>query len=100
MTVVDNVTAGSKLKYTVAARESAAKKGTAMKSGKFPIRNARELAAALRRRHQTTESARAVNAHIRKRAKALGVKLNVKLSSGDVIEFGDEVRRARAQRKG
>lgn len=85
-TGMDAVTAGSRLKYTNAARAQAAKSGTAMPSGKYPIRNRAELRAAIRRRHQSTEPSGAVNAHIRERASKLGVKLNVRLSTGQVLD--------------
>lgn len=55
------------------ARENAADKGYAMKDGKFPIRNRKELASAIKLRNSAKGvSKSAVRSHIIKRARALG----------------------------
>lgn len=51
-----------------------AKEGKALPDGSFPIRNAADLEKARIRAHQATNETEA-RAHIRKRAKALGVSL-------------------------
>lgn len=58
-----------------AARAVAAKGGTALPNGKYPIRTRRELKAAIKLRHHSTEPYAKVRGHIMKRAAALGVKL-------------------------
>lgn len=63
---------------TAAEREEAAKDGAALPDGKFPIRNTKELRSAIRLRHNTDVPYSKVRAHILKRAKALGVKLQAK----------------------
>lgn len=93
------VTAASGPRYSKAARQVAAKSGEALPNGKFPIRNVRELHAAVRRRHQTNEPAAKVNAHIVRRAAALGAPLHVKLSTGEMLEFGRRSAKAQAARR-
>lgn len=55
----------------------AAKGGMALPDGSYPIRNKRELMAAVRRRRQGNAPYEKIVAHIRRRAKDLGVKLNM-----------------------
>jgi len=64
---------------------AAAKAGLALPDGSYPIRNRRELMAAVRRRRQGNAPYAQIVAHIRKRAKALGVKLNM-TASGDFAD--------------
>ena len=69
-----------------ASREVAAKAGTALPNGKYPIRNKRELRAALKLRHHSTEPYGVVRAHIATRAAALGVKLKpTQLASSAIV---------------
>lgn len=57
-----------------AARDKAAQKGYALPDGSFPIRNAGELVKAMRAYGRANPDKRAeVVAHIKKRAKALGL---------------------------
>lgn len=58
-----------------AARAVAAKGGMALPNGKYPIRTRRELKAAIKLRHHSTEQYAKVRSHILKRAAALGIKL-------------------------
>jgi hypothetical protein len=58
---------------TVAARDKAADKGYALPDGSFPIRNKDELAKAITLQSKGNKPTGEVQAHIRKRAKALGV---------------------------
>lgn len=67
-------------RYSEASRAAAAKAGQALPNGSYPIRNKRELMAAVRRRHQGSAPYGQIVAHIRKRAKDLGVKLNMTAS--------------------
>lgn len=63
--------------FSADQRKSAAKDGAALPDGSFPIRNAKDLENARRAVGRADPSKRAaVKAHIRKRAKALGVKLS------------------------
>lgn len=67
----------------------AAKSGTAMPSGKYPIRSKHELRSAIKLRHHSTEPYGAVRAHIQNRASALKVKITpAMLASGSYEEFG------------
>lgn len=59
-----------------AAREAAAKAGFALPNGKYPIRSRRELRAAIKLRHHSTEPYVKVRGHILKRAAALGIKVS------------------------
>ncbi len=60
--------------YTQAQRDEMAKSGAAMPDGSFPISNAKDLKSAIHLAgHSKTYSADEVKAHIRKRAKALGL---------------------------
>lgn len=55
------------------ARDNAADKGQALPDGKLPIRNTKELEAAIKlRNHVDGHSASEVRKHITKRARALG----------------------------
>lgn len=58
-----------------ASRQVAAKAGAALPNGKYPIRNKKELRAAIKLRHHSTESYGVVRAHILRRAAALGIKI-------------------------
>jgi hypothetical protein len=64
-------------RYSKAARAVAAKSGQALPNGSYPIRNKRELMAAVRRRRQGNAPYPQIVAHIRRRAKEMGVKLNM-----------------------
>jgi hypothetical protein len=60
--------------FTTKQRKHLAKTGAAMKGGRYPIRNAQDLANAKQAVGRTPPSGRpAVKAHIRERAKALGI---------------------------
>lgn len=63
--------------FSTEKRKSMAKEGTAMPDGSFPIANKEDLNNARRAIGRAPASKRAaVKAHIRKRAKALGVDLS------------------------
>lgn len=78
-------------RYSDAARAVAAKAGQALPNGSYPIRNKRELMAAVRRRHQGKAPYGQIVAHIQKRAKDLGVKLHMTASAfqtdSEVVAF-------------
>lgn len=86
----------SGVRYSKAARAVAAKAGTALPDGSYPIRNRRELMAAVRRRHQGNAPYEQIVAHIRRRAKELGVKLNMTADGGLVTEGVFETQSATA----
>jgi hypothetical protein len=63
--------------FKASARKKAAKAGAAMKGGRYPIYNRKDLKNAQRAIGRTPPSGRAaVRAHIRKRAKALGISMS------------------------
>lgn len=63
------------LKLTNASRKAFAKTGIALPNGKFPIPDKAHLRAAIAYRHKTSTPYAQVLAHIKNRAKALGVKV-------------------------
>lgn len=78
----------AKLSLGKAAREAAGKSGAALPNGKYPIRNKRELQAAIKLRHHSTEPYPKVKAHILARANALGIKVKpAQLASAATEEF-------------
>lgn len=78
----------AKVSLGKAARQSAAKAGLALPNGKYPIRSKKELQAAIKLRHKSTEPYGKVQAHIKKRAAGLGVKLTpAMVASGRYEEF-------------
>lgn len=62
-------------KFTEKQRTKLAKKGAALPDGSFPINSKRDLANAIRSKYRSTKPLATIEAHIRKRAKALKVKL-------------------------
>lgn len=78
------VAAVTKRKFTAAERKTDAKSGAAMPDGSFPIKNAGDLANAMRLAGHAKDPAKA-RAHIKARAKALG--LTSRLS--DAYKRGD-----------
>jgi len=62
---------------TAQERRDAAEKGEALPDGSFPIRNRKELLAAVQRRKAGNISEKRVIEHIRKRAKDLGVEVDL-----------------------
>lgn len=75
----------AKLRLTQASRKALAKSGVALPNGKFPIPDKAHLRAAIAYRHSSSTPVATVNAHIRKRAKALGAKVPAELESDGVI---------------
>jgi hypothetical protein len=67
--------------YSKAARAVAAKGGLALPNGSYPIRNKRELRAAVRRRHQGKAPYAQIVGHILNRAKSLGIKVHMTSSA-------------------
>lgn len=67
----------AKFSLSAEARRIAAEKGEALPDGSYPIRNRRELLAAVQRRKAGNVSEKRVIEHIRKRAKALGVEVDL-----------------------
>lgn len=67
----------AKFSLSAEARRIAAEKGEALPDGSFPIRNRRELLAAVQRRKAGNISEKRVIEHIRKRAEALGVEVDL-----------------------
>ena len=69
--------------FTTKQRKHLASTGAAMKGGRYPIRNAQDLANAKQAIGRTPPSGRsAVKAHIRKRAMDLGLSGMVKAGKG------------------
>lgn len=67
-------------------RKKDAKKGVAMPGGRYPIENAKDLKNAKRAIGRTPPSGRAaVRAHIRKRAKALGISTKESIQNLDTM---------------
>lgn len=73
----------AKFSLSAEARRIAAEKGEALPDGSFPIRNRRELLAAVQRRKAGNISEKRVIEHIRKRAKALGVEVDLPPAGSD-----------------
>lgn len=77
------------------ARKAAAKAGTALPNGKYPIRTKRELRAAIKLRHHSREPYPTVKAHILRRAAALGVRLKAsQVASAKSLTSADRPGRA------
>jgi hypothetical protein len=81
-----------------ASRQAAAKAGAALPNGKFPIRNDRELKAAIKLRHHSTEKYAVVRAHILRRAAALGIPIKASRVAS-ATPFEDFARSKREQSK-
>lgn len=73
----------AKIRLNKSNRAAFAKAGIALPNGKFPIPDKAHLRAAVAYRHHTSEPYGKVEAHIRKRAKALGVSVSL---SADIVE--------------
>ena len=69
----------AKLRLTNASRKALAKSGVALPDGKFPIPDKAHLRAAIAYRNSSSDPKAKVVAHIRARAKALGVKVKADL---------------------
>jgi hypothetical protein len=83
-----------------ASRQAAAKAGAALPNGKYPIRNKRELKAAIKLRHHSTEKASVVSAHILRRAAALGIPIKAsRVASATPYEDFARSRRDQAKRR-
>ena len=86
--LITAVSGYSKRKFNAAARRKDAKDGVAMKDGSFPIASAGDLANAMRLVGHAKDPA-AARAHIRRRAKALG--LEAKLGDDKAEKFAGAV---------
>lgn len=83
-----------------ASRQTAAKAGTALPNGKFPIRNKRELRAAIKLRHHSTEKYGVVRAHILRRAADLGIPIKAsQVASAAPFEEFARSKREQARRR-
>lgn len=83
-----------------ASRQVAAKAGTALPNGKYPIRTKRELRAAIKLRHHSTTSYGVVRAHILRRAAALGIKItSAQVASASPYEEFSRSKREQAHRR-
>jgi hypothetical protein len=83
-----------------ASRQAAAKAGAALPNGKYPIRNKRELKAAIKLRHHSTEKASVVSAHILRRAAALGIPIKAsRVASATPYEDFARSKRDQAKRR-
>lgn len=83
-----------------ASRQAAGKSGAALPNGKYPIRNKRELRAAIKLRHHSTETYGVVRAHILRRAAALGIKITAaQVASAAPYEEFARTKREQARRR-
>jgi hypothetical protein len=83
------------------SREAAAKAGAALPNGKYPIRNRRELRAAIKLRHHSREPYPVVRSHILARAAALGIKIKASqvASAEGTEEFARSAKAQMARRR-
>lgn len=70
-------------KFNSKARDKAASSGAAMKDGSFPIYNRKDLKNAIKLAGHSKHGKAAAMAHIRKRAKALGLSMNESIQKID-----------------
>ena len=84
------------LKLTKASRSAYAKSGIALPDGKFPIPDKAHLRAAIAYKHKTTEPYAKVKAHIKRRAKDLGVTVNLSLAIAEEFAQGPGKRQGRS----
>lgn len=88
-----------------ASRQAAGKAGTALPNGKYPIRNKRELRAAIKLRHHSTEIYGVVRAHILRRAADLGIPIkasqvaSAQITAAAAMEEFARTKREQAKRR-